>query len=127
MPREVVKAVSAPAPVGAYSQAVKAGGLVFVSGQIPIKPESGEMVTGDMRAAAAQCLDNAAAVLADAGLTLDDVVATTVFLTDMGNFAAVNDVYSERFGDAPPARAVVEVSSLPKGAEIEILVTAYAG
>ncbi|MBN1807659.1 MAG: hypothetical protein JW909_01225 [Planctomycetes bacterium] len=125
MPREIIPPVNAPAPVGAYSQAVRAAGLVFLSGQIPVVPETGEIITSDVSAATEQCLANLRSVLSDAGLTLDDVVSVTVFLADINDFPAMNDVYSKYFPSAPPARTAVQVAALPKGAPIEIQAVAH--
>lgn len=109
----------APAAIGPYSQGIKAGGLVFVSGQLPVNPATGELLT-DIAAATRQSLSNLAAVLQAAGCSMDQVVKTTVFLSDLKNFAAMNEVYSEFFKGNPPARSTVEVAGLPKGAVVEI-------
>jgi reactive intermediate/imine deaminase len=108
--------------VGPYNQAVKAGGLVFCSGQIALDPTSGTLVgEGDVEAETRQVLDNLEAVLAQAGVTPQQVVRTTVFLVDLGDFARVNAIYAERFGTGvAPARACVQVAALPKGARVEI-------
>ena len=109
----------APAAIGPYSQGIKAGGMVFVSGQIPVNPATGELLT-DIAAATRQSLTNLAAVLQAAGCSMDQVVKTTVFLSDLKNFAAMNEVYAEFFKVNPPARSTVEVGALPKGAVVEI-------
>lgn len=109
----------APAAIGPYAQGIKAGGMVFVSGQIPVNPATGELVT-DIAAATKQSLTNLAAVLKAAGCSMDQVVKTTVFLSDLKNFAAMNEVYAEFFKVNPPARSTVEVGALPKGAVVEI-------
>ena len=109
----------APAAIGPYSQGMKAGGMVFVSGQIPVNPATGELLT-DIAAATRQSLSNLAAVLQAAGGSMDQVVKTTVFLSDLKNFAAMNEVYAEFFTVNPPARSTVEVGALPKGAVVEI-------
>ena len=109
----------APAAIGPYSQGIKAGGMVFVSGQIPVNPATGELVT-DIAAATKQSLTNLAAVLQAAGCSMDQVVKTTVFLSDLKNFAAMIEVYAEFFKVNPPARSTVEVGALPKGAVVEI-------
>lgn len=129
MERRVISTADAPAAIGPYSQAIRAGGFVFLSGQIPLDPKSGEMVGGqDAGAQAEQVLDNLAAVLAAAGCAFADVVKTTIFLTDLGDFAAVNAVYAKRFeGAPPPARATVQVAALPRGAKVEIEMIAAAG
>jgi len=111
---------TAPAAIGPYSQAVQSGNLLFCSGQIPIDPESGELVNDNARTAAEQMLRNLRAILTAAGTDMTNVVKTTVYLQNMGDFADVNDVYARHFGDAKPARACVEVSQLPKGALVEI-------
>ena len=111
----------APAPVGPYSQAVVAGDFVFCAGQIALDPASGELVgKSDVRAQTRRVLDNLAAVLMEAESSLDHVTKTTVFLVDMGDFAAMNEVYAERFGGHRPARSTVPVGALPRGAKVEI-------
>ena len=122
MPRHrTVHTPEAPAPVGPYSQAVVLDGWVFASGQIPLDPATGELVPGDVEAQAERVLRNLAAVLEAAGSGLDGVVRTTIYLTDLGQFARVNGVYARHFpGDRPPARSTVEVAGLPLGAEVEI-------
>jgi 2-iminobutanoate/2-iminopropanoate deaminase len=111
---------AAPAAIGPYSQAVEANGLVFLSGQIPLDPATGQMVTGDVTAQTEQVMKNLEAVLSAAGCTFAHVVRSTVYVTDLGDFAAVNEVYGRRFSDAPPARATVQVAALPRGAKVEI-------
>lgn len=110
----------APAAIGPYSQAVSAGSMVFLSGQIPLDPKTGVVVSGDIRLETDRVLDNLHAVLAAAGLTFDNVVRTTIFLTDLGDFAAVNETYGKRFKGTFPARATVQVAALPKGVRVEI-------
>ncbi|WP_296136960.1 RidA family protein [uncultured Tessaracoccus sp.] len=122
---DVIRTADAPAAVGPYSQAVRSGDLVFASGQIPLTPD-GVQVAGDVQAQARQCLANVTAVLAAAGLTLADVVKTTVFLTDIDDFAAVNEVYGEHFREPWPARSAIAVAALPKGANVEVEVIARA-
>jgi 2-iminobutanoate/2-iminopropanoate deaminase len=114
----------APKPIGPYSQAVKVGGLVFTSGQIPIDPKTGGLVTGDIEQETEQVFVNLAAVLAAAGTSLERAVKTTVFLTDMGLFSRVNDVYARHFKEPFPARSTVQVAALPKGVSVEIEVIA---
>ncbi len=128
MPRTVLSTKSAPVAIGPYSQAVRAGGFVFTSGQIPLDPKSGEMVGGDdIRKQVEQVMTNLEAVLASASLTFADVVKATIYLTDLGDFGTVNDVYGKRFaGHAPPARSTVQVSALPKGSKVEIDMIARA-
>jgi 2-iminobutanoate/2-iminopropanoate deaminase len=110
----------APAAIGPYSQAIRSGDLVFLSGQVPIDPKTGELVTGDIGVQTDRALDNLAAVLAAAGCSFGDVVRTTIFLVDLADFQAVNQTYGKRFTAAPPARVTVQVSALPKGARVEI-------
>lgn len=109
----------APAAIGPYSQGIQSGNMLFVSGQLPVDPASGELLT-DIAAATRQSLANLAAVLAAGGCTMDKVVKTTVFLSDLQNFAAMNAVYAEFFKTNPPARSTVQVAALPKGAVVEI-------
>ena len=118
--RKVISTDQAPGAVGAYSQGVRAGGSLFVSGQLPINPETGKMLAGDMGDQARQVLRNVLAIVRAGGLKGDDIVKTTVYLRNLDDFGAVNEVYAEVFGANPPARACVEVSRLPKGALIEI-------
>jgi 2-iminobutanoate/2-iminopropanoate deaminase len=115
-----VKTDQAPGAIGPYSQAVSVDGWVFCSGQIPIDPATGELVGGDIAAQTDQVLKNVAAVLAAAGASLSNVVKTTVFLADMGEFAGMNEVYARHFGDHRPARAAVAVRTLPKNVNVEI-------
>jgi len=118
-----MKAIStpqAPAAIGPYSQAVQSGDLVFLSGQVPIDPATGELVVGDIAVQTERVLDNLGAVLAAAGCSFGDVVKTTIYLVDLGDFQVVNQTYAKRFAAAPPARATVQVSALPKGARVEI-------
>jgi 2-iminobutanoate/2-iminopropanoate deaminase len=116
----VVQTNNAPLPIGPYSQAVELEGWVFCSGQIPLDPKTGLLVEGDMGAKAGRVLDNLEAVLKAAGSSLAQAVKLTVYLTDLGEFDALNRVLAERFPQAPPARSVVEVSKLPKGAPVEM-------
>ena len=118
---------AAPRAVGPYSQAVESGDHVFLSGQTPIDPVTGLLVDGDVGEHAGRCFDNLAAVLAAAGLTFDDVVKVNVYLTSMGDFTAMNEVYATRFTEPYPARTTVAVAGLPLGAQIEIeLVARYS-
>jgi len=118
--RVVMTAPDAPAAVGPYVHAVRAAGLVFCSGQIPLDPSSGELVGATPAAQARRCLENLAAVAAAAGASLADAVRVTVYLVDMGAFAEVNEVYAEFFASDPPARVAIGVASLPKGAQVEV-------
>ena len=126
--KEVVRTESAPAPFqGApYSQAIRTGGLVFVSGQFALRPGESEMVGDAIGEQTEQIMTNLAAILEEAGSGLDRLVKTTVFLTDLGNFAAMNDVYAKHVGDVPPARATIECGALPAGALVEIEAVALA-
>jgi reactive intermediate/imine deaminase len=119
MHKQAIHTRQAPAAIGSYSQAVRAGALVFLSGQIPLDPQTMDVVDGDFAARARQVFDNLAAVAAAAGGSLDDVVKLTVYLTDLANFATVNEVMSGYFSEPYPARAAVGVASLPKGVDVE--------
>ncbi len=119
--KRIVQTDEAPHAIGAYSQAIVAGDFVFTSGQIALDPASGELIEGDVREQTARVLHNLAAVLQAAGSSLKDVVKTTVFLRDMNDFAAVNEVYASFFSDAaPPARSTVEAARLPRDVKVEI-------
>ena len=120
MIRTIVSSEKAPAALGPYSQAIKAGDFVYVSGQIPIEPDSGTLITDDIQKATRQVLANIREILISAGSTLENIVKATIFLTDMNDFQRVNEVYAEFFPHEPPARACVEVSRLPKDALVEI-------
>ena len=116
---KVINTKNAPAAIGPYSQALDMGGMVFVSGQIPVDPAAGTMAD-DVRAQAAQSLTNLKSILAEAGLSMSDVIKTTVFLADLGDFAAVNEVYASFFSEPYPARSCVQVAAIPRGAKVEI-------
>jgi 2-iminobutanoate/2-iminopropanoate deaminase len=118
--REPVTAIGAPAAIGPYSHAVRAGGLLFCSGQTPLDPESGELVGDTPAEQATRCLKNLTAVCAAAGATLGDAVRMTVYVTDMDAFAEINEAYACFFEADPPARVTIGVASLPKGAQVEI-------
>lgn len=122
-----IESERAPRAIGPYSPAVRAGDFVFVSGQIALDPATGQMVAGDVRAQAERALGNLSALLEAAGVTWANVVRTTIYLVDMADFAAVNEVYGTFVGDPPPARATVEVRGLPRAALVEIDAVAYAG
>ena len=124
--RERIQTENAPAAIGPYSQAIKAGGFVFVSGQIPIDPQTGQFVPGGIAEQTRQVLKNLAAVLEAAGSSLDRVVKTTVFLADMKEFSGMNDVYATFFSSPPPARATVAAAGLPRDARVEIEAVALA-
>jgi len=115
-----ISSVGAPKAIGPYSPAIRAGQLLFISGQIPIDPATGAIVEGDIAAQTRRALDNVGALLAAAGRSFADVVRTTVFLADMNDFAVVNEVYGTYFADPYPARATVQVARLPKDARVEI-------
>jgi 2-iminobutanoate/2-iminopropanoate deaminase len=118
--RDIVETSGAPSPIGPYSQAVKANGLIFVSGQIPVLPDTGLVVEGDIEAQARQVMKNLSAILLAGGSGLDKVVKTTVFLSNLEDFSEFNKVYAEYFGAAKPARATVQVARLPKDVLLEI-------
>src|ERR1700744_218246 len=119
--RKAVHSDEAPKAIGPYSQAIKAGNLLFCSGQIPLDPKSGEMVGGsDVKAQAKQVMANLGAVLAAGGSSFGKVVKTTIYLADLGHFKDVNEIYGGFFAEAPPARATVQVAGLPRGALVEI-------
>jgi 2-iminobutanoate/2-iminopropanoate deaminase len=121
--KKVIATTAAPGAIGPYSQAIDTGTFVYASGQLPINPATGEMPEG-IAAQTAQSLANVKAILAEAGLTLDNVVKTTVFLADMGDFAAMNEVYAANFAAPFPARSAVAVKTLPKNALVEVEVIA---
>lgn len=118
--RVVVSTESAPAAIGPYSQAIAIGDLLFVSGQLPVDPDSGTLVEGDIGAMTRQIFQNMEKILLAGGSSLADVVKTTVFLTDLGDFQAMNAAYAEFFGENPPARSTIQVAALPRAARIEI-------
>jgi 2-iminobutanoate/2-iminopropanoate deaminase len=118
--RESVTSPDAPEAIGPYVHAVRAGGLLFCSGQIPVDPRTGDLVGATPGEQAGRCLENLAAVCAAAGASLGDAVRMTIYLTDMGSFASVNEVYGSFFESDPPARVTVGVAALPKGAKVEI-------
>ena len=126
--KKVVQTDTAPKALGPYSQAIAAGGMIYCAGQIPLDPKTGEMVgAGDVRVQAARVLDNLGAVLAAAGASFAAVVKTTIFLADLQDFGAVNEVYARYFPREPPARATVQAAGLPRGALIEIEAIAVLG
>jgi len=124
--KEVIKTGGAPAAIGPYSQGIRAGGMVFVAGQIPLDPSTGELIEGDIQQQTRRVLRNLEAVLVAAGSSLEKVVKTTVFLGDMKDFPLMNRTYEEFFPQQPPARACVEVSRLPRDAAVEIEAVAVA-
>ena len=120
MAGQVIATDAAPKAIGPYSQAIASGDLIFTSGQIPLDPATQALVTGDVRAQTERVMENLAAVLKAAGAGFEDVVKATIFLADLGDFAAVNEIYGKRFPRHPPARSTVQVAALPKGARVEI-------
>lgn len=120
MAREIIATDRAPKAIGPYSQAVKTGGMVFVSGQIPIDPKTGEVVQADIQTQVKLVMENAKAIITSAGCAMSDVVKTTIYLKNMSDFVAVNEVYGSYFPVDPPARATVEVSRLPKDVAVEM-------
>lgn len=125
--KQPIRTERAPKAIGPYSQAIKAGGFLFVSGQIPLDPDTGEIVQGDISAQTDRVLHNIRNIIEDSGATLHDVVKTTIYLADMDFFAAVNEVYAGYFDTEPPARATVQVSRLPKDVLVEIDAIAWIG
>jgi 2-iminobutanoate/2-iminopropanoate deaminase len=124
--KQAISSPGAPKAIGPYSQAIRAGQLLFLSGQVPLDPVTGQIVDGDIAAQARRVFDNIRAVLEAGGRSFDDVVRTTVFLTDMNDFAAINEVYGQYFKEPYPARATVQVTRLPKDARVEIdLIASY--
>ena len=122
--REVISTAHAPAAIGPYSQAIRSGDFVFTAGQIPLVPETGKLAEGGIEAQTHQVMKNLDSVLKAAGTTLGHVVKTTIFVTDLGDFAAINQVYGSYFNSRPPARSTVQVAGLPLGASVEIEVIA---
>ncbi|MAU69412.1 MAG: RidA family protein [Gammaproteobacteria bacterium] len=120
MSKEIISTENAPQAIGPYSQAVKAGGLMFISGQIPLNPETGDLVSGSIEDEANQVLQNIKSICEAAGHGMEDIVKITIFLTDLGNFATVNEVMKKHFSEPYPARATVEISGLPLGVNVEI-------
>ncbi len=119
MSKRIVNAKSAPAAIGPYSQANIVGNMLYISGQLPML-QNGELVSGDIKKETRQCLENIKAIIEEAGCSLDDVVKATVYVTNLGDFAEINEVYAEFFKTEPPARACIQVTALPKGARVEI-------
>ena len=124
--KKIISTSEAPAALGPYSQAVRVGSTIYCAGQIPLDPKTGQIVAGDISAQTRRVLDNVAAVLRAESLTFDHIVKTTIFLTNLGDFQTVNEVYGSYFKSQPPARSTVQVSALPKGANVEIEVIAVA-
>ena len=124
--KKIISTTEAPAAVGPYSQAVRVGSTVYCAGQIPLDPKSGQIVPGDIGAQTRRVLENIAAVLRAESLSFENIVKTTVFLTNLSDFQTVNEIYGSYFKKEPPARSTVQVSALPKGANVEIEVIAVA-
>jgi 2-iminobutanoate/2-iminopropanoate deaminase len=120
MGKEIIATDKAPAAIGPYSQGVAAGGFIFFSGQIPLDPVTGEIRGSTAAEQTEQVMSNIDAVLAAAGVGFDDIIKTTIFLTDLADFATVNEIYGQRFSQAPPARSTVQVAALPRGVKVEI-------
>ena len=124
--KKIVSTTEAPAAVGPYSQAVRVGPMLFTAGQIPLDPKSGTLVSENIGEQTKQVLENLTAVLRAEGMSFSNIVKTTVFMTNLGDFQTMNEIYATYFKDAPPARSTVQVSALPKGAQVEIEVVAVA-
>ncbi|MDR3678927.1 MAG: RidA family protein [Flavipsychrobacter sp.] len=122
--KKIIRTNNAPAPIGPYNQAVMAGNFLFVSGQIAIDPATGNLITGDIQVETRLVMENISAILSEAGLGFSNIVKTTIFLMDMGQFAQVNEIYGTYFATDAPARETVQVSGLPKGVNVEISVIA---
>lgn len=120
MERKIVNTNNAPAPIGPYNQAVQFGNMLFISGQVAIDPATGEVVQGDVQAETTQVMKNLQAILTEAGMDFSNVLKTSIFLMDMGQFALVNEIYGSYFKADPPARETVQVAGLPKGVKVEI-------
>ena len=127
MPKEVIVSEKAPKPVGPYSQAVKAGNFLFISGQLPINPATGEIVRGNFEEAVKVVLENVKSIVEEAGGTMDDIVKVTVYMRDLNLFSKFNEIYSQYFKGKYPARVVIEVSKIPKDADLEVEAIAYVG
>jgi 2-iminobutanoate/2-iminopropanoate deaminase len=125
--KKIISTSDAPGAIGPYSQAVRVGSTIYCAGQIPLDPKSGQIVAGDISMQTKRVLENIAAVLRAESLSFDSVVKTTIFLTDLGDFPIVNEIYGSYFKSQPPARSTIQVAALPKGANIEIEVIAVAG
>ena len=124
--KKIISTTDAPAAVGPYSQAIRSGQFVFCSGQIPLDPKTAQMVQGDIRNQTQRVMDNITAVLRAEGLTFENIVKTTIFLTNLADFQTVNELYGSYFKSDPPARSTIQVAALPKGANIEVEVIAVA-
>jgi 2-iminobutanoate/2-iminopropanoate deaminase len=127
MRKEIISTEEAPTAIGPYSQAVRVGSLVFLSGQIPLDPKTGELAKGDVAEQTRRIMENLGAVLRAAGVGFSEVVRSTIYLTNLADFGKVNDVYGSYFPSEPPARATIGVASLPRGASVEIEMIAHRG
>ena len=125
MPKEIISTDKAPLAIGPYSQGIKAGNFVYFSGQIPIDPETNQVISGDIKAQTIRVLENIEILLNETELNLESVVKTTIFLTNLNDFTIVNEIYGSYFKENPPARSCVEASNLPKGVSIEIECIAF--
>ncbi len=123
--KQIIKPAKSPTAVGPYNHAVRVGDLLFCAGQIPISPADGNLIAGDIKAQTERVLENVKAILDDQGLKFSNVVKSTVFLTDLANFAGMNEVYAKYFTENFPARSTIQVAALPKGASVEIEVVAH--
>jgi len=124
--KKIISTPDAPAALGPYSQAVRVGSTIYCAGQIPLDPKTGEIVTGDIAIQTRRAMDNIGAVLATEGAGFEQIVKTTIFLADLGDFQAMNEVYGSYFKQSPPARSTVQVAALPRGARVEIEAIAVA-
>ena len=127
MPKKQIQTENAPSAIGPYSQAVRVGKWIFTAGQIPIEPKTGNMVSGHIKEKTRQVMENIKAILEAGGAKMDDVVKSTIYMTNLQDFSAVNEVYGEYFKEPYPARSTVQAAALPKGVSIEIDVVAYTG
>jgi 2-iminobutanoate/2-iminopropanoate deaminase len=124
MEKKIINTTGAPAPIGPYNQAVQYGNMLYISGQIPMDPATGTIISGDIKAETQQVMKNLSAILTAAGMNFGNVLKTTIFLMDMGQFASVNEVYGQYFDDNAPARETVQVAGLPRGVNVEISMVA---
>ncbi len=120
MEKKIIRTDNAPAPIGPYNQAVQYGDMLFISGQVPIDPKTGDVIKGDIKDEARLVMENLKAILTEAGMSFNNVLKTSIFLMDMGQFGAVNEVYGSYFTDYAPARETIQVAGLPKGVQVEI-------
>ena len=127
MPKKQIETINAPGAIGPYSQAIKVGKWIFTAGQIPIDPKTGNIVSGHIKEKARQVMENVKAIIEASGGKMEDVVKTTIYLTNLQDFGAVNEIYGEYFNPPYPARSTIQVTALPKGVAIEIDVIAYTG